>query len=179
MPDEFDTSSSVERLKLLALFKRLDAKKASGLTEAEQKLYTELSSKISGIIDPKSKVDAQKRKDLRVPIHEPIQLHSSKDFQKFYLKNISGGGFYIESKKLYEMGTKIEFELEWVEKKKSLKLKGEVVWINPKTLNDLKPGMGLKFVDLDADQNKFLQDMIHDLLNRAMSSLERMEKKKK
>lgn len=178
MSEGFDDSSSVERLKLVTLFKRLDQKKMNGLNEAEEKLYQELLRKLGKLINPDTPEEGQKRRDLRVPIMSPIKIQSDRDFKKLYLKNISGGGFYIESKTTYAIGTRIRFDLEWKQqdgKTLTLKLAGEVSWVNPKQIGDLQPGMGVRFVDLAPDQQSLLKQMTHELLDRA---IEAKEKKK-
>lgn len=175
MSKEPEDKSSVDHLKLAVLFKKLEAKREKGLSPGEEKLFAELSQKLG------SKVDKEKARSIteappretRVYTHEPLQIKTRRDFEKFYLKNISGGGVYLESNVSHPIGTSIDFELDWVEKKQKLGFRGEVAWINPKNLGELKPGFGVKFVNLTDEQNRMIKEMILHLLNKATATTEK------
>lgn len=176
---EFDEKSSVDRLKLVVLFKKLEAKREKGFTPGEQKLFDELSQKLGSKPELKAKelkIETSTRDD-RIYIHEPLQIHNRRDFQKFFLKNISGGGVYLESNQNYSIGTQIDFEMLWVDKKQNLKFRGEVAWINPKTLGELKPGFGVKFVNPTDQQKQMIKEMINQLLTKATASTGQKKKK--
>jgi Tfp pilus assembly protein PilZ len=66
------------------------------------------------------------------------------------------------------MGKRFSLELEWEEKKLSESFQVEVAWINPKKIGDLQPGMGLKFVDPSPQQRRFVQNMVHALIDKAV-----------
>lgn len=178
MSKEPEDKSSVDHLKLAVLYKKLEAKKDKGLSPGEEKLFAELSQKLGNKLEAvkASSVPDTPIRDSRVYTHEPLQIKSRRDFEKFYLRNISGGGVYLESNTSHPIGTQIDFELDWVDKKKKLQFRGEVAWINPKTLGDLKPGFGVKFVNPTDEQSRMIKEMILHLLNKATATADQKKK---
>ncbi len=175
MGKELEEKSSVDRLKLVVLYKKLEAKRDKGFSAGEQKLFDELTQKLRAKPEAPGKVPASETpaRDTRVYVHEPLQIKSRRDFEKFYLRNISGGGIYLESATLHRIGTQIDFELEWVEQRKKLSFRGEVAWINAKNLGELKPGFGVKFVDPSENHKQLIKEMILHLLNKATATTDK------
>jgi len=174
---EPDEKSSVDHLKLAVLYKKLEAKKEKGFSPGEEKLFAELGLKLGNKPDsPKPTAPESSPREIRVHTHEALQIKSRRDFEKFYLKNISGGGVYLESSSSLPIGTQIDFEIDWVEKKQKLNFRGEVAWINPKTLGELKAGFGVKFVNPTEEQSRMIKEMISHLLSKKTTPSELKKK---
>src|SRR5690606_32660360 len=70
----FGGQSSAEVLRWISLYKKLDAKRSSGnLSPEEAKNYEEICNKLAHLLDPESRKNSQKRKDLRVSTKHEIR----------------------------------------------------------------------------------------------------------
>lgn len=167
----FDGGSSVETLKWLSQFKKLDRKQLSKkLSPSEQALYNRLATKLSSIIDKGKVPPKHQRNKIRVDKEMKISLGQESEFREVYMKNISGGGLYIECQPQPPMGASINIKLQIEETNKSMLFEAEVAWVNPKPLSAMEPGVGAKFKSLTEEQNRFLQDLIHRVLDQKVKS---------
>lgn len=162
------SENSIEILKLLGEFKRLDKKRLTGLSTAESARFDELSNKLESFLDRKSLGKQPKRKELRVPCAHKIQVQNTADLKKFYIHNISGGGIYVTSEDYLPVGSSIEIDIFVEEGQRSQRLKGVVAWVNTKDIQGLPPGMGIKFASLTSEQEAFLKEVIHAELTRTV-----------
>lgn len=161
--------SSIESLKLLQQFKKLDAKLDSGnLTDAERKRYQELSEKLANLISPTAKNKRPKRKSIRVDVNRQIKLQSGKELSRYYMKNISGGGLYVETNSPLKIGTKVQLEVVIDEEEKKLKLSGIVAWVNPNRIGDMPAGMGIQFENLSREDEIYIRKMVRLGLEQAI-----------
>lgn len=162
-------SPSIKALHWIKRYKELDQKRVKKtLSEREEKEMDDLQRKISFVLDPSSKTTAPKRQFLRVDTDLKITLATKKDFKEVYIKNISGGGVYISTSEKFNIGNQVEFTVEIEETHKSMKISGEVAWTNPKGFRNLPPGVGLKLKDLNIDQERFIQQLVHALLDQSI-----------
>jgi len=165
----FGGQSSVESLKLLSQFKKLDLKRSQGLSSAEESLYQELLLKLGKLIDGKVlRPQQQKRKNLRVNTSRHVQFASGAALQKAMMHNISGGGLYLATKDFLAIGSKVELKIEVSTSQKPLELDAVVTWVNPKGIEQLPPGMGLRFENLSREQNQKLKDLLHSSLDQKL-----------
>lgn len=157
---------SVEGLKLLSRFKSLSRKMAqSGLSKDEMSEYHELQSTLQGIVNKKSlSREANQRRNFRVDTQLAVSLKSQSDFKQVYLKNISGGGVYIECDPQPAMGQKLSFEIELEDKQIKMTFEGEVAWLNPKKIENLKPGVGLRFLNMNPQKQEFIDELVEEAL---------------
>lgn len=74
-------------------------------------------------------------------ITDPLELNLS------YMPFIKNGGLFIPTSKIFSLGDLILVDLHFPEKKDSLRIKGNVIWIIPKNaLHNVLPGVGIQFI---------------------------------
>lgn len=159
----------MDALSWLQQYRKLQARMSEGLSDAEQKQLQELEGKIAAFLEPKLKQQPPShRQSIRVSSHFEVSVMDAAHMKKLYIKNISGGGFYIESPQPLEVGTKIDLRLSLPNSKNPLELKVEVAWSNPKGVGELPPGMGVKFLNLQAEDRNRIQALIDASLEKAI-----------
>lgn len=165
MSADFGSNSSVKVLQWLTQYKKLNAKDPGMLSSSEQKILADLTLKLGALMKPSHSTNSQsksenlaQRRSLRIDTHYKVSYSSPGDFQQAYIRNLSGGGVFIETDRILEMGTQVELEVLFPDEPQAFKLKAEVAWTNPRKLSSTPQGMGLKFVELsDRVRNKINQ----------------------
>lgn len=153
-------SDSFEALQWLQLYRKLTAKQAEGLSDLEQKQLAEVERKITKFIEPATSEGPPRRAHLRAPTKIEIIVKSAGDMQRLFIKNISGGGMYVESPIPQPVGTKFELDLALPNFKKVAQVTVEVAWTQTKRVGDLEPGMGVKFVHLPQEIKAKIQELV-------------------
>lgn len=87
-----------------------------------------------------------------------IEYDDGETFLFSYLEDISEMGIFIRSSDPFPVGTRLSMRF----RDHPLELEGEVVWVNPVNLglNNRNPGMGVRFLDLDADKREAVVDVV-------------------
>jgi len=153
-------SSSIDALQLLQIYKKLVAKKSSGLTPQEQKILQEIELKLSQTMEPGTKGPPPRRDDLRVNTRFEVAVKDAGQMKRLYIKNISGGGMYIETPHIHPVGKKLELDLALPQSGHIIQTMVEVAWANPKGVGDLPPGMGVKFLNLSEPDRVLIQNLV-------------------
>jgi uncharacterized protein (TIGR02266 family) len=73
------------------------------------------------------------------------------------IQNISLGGICIASPSIEEVGTLVDLVINFPELGTSLALRGEVVWANRESPQD----MGIRYVDMDDEKRETLRQYIN------------------
>jgi molecular chaperone DnaK len=84
-------------------------------------------------------------------------------FVEHYATNLSEGGIFIQSRKLYDKGTLIRFEVQLKTGETVLRGKGVVNWrreAGPPGGKPQTPGMGVRFLELDDFSRKVIHRML-------------------
>jgi len=105
-----------------------------------------------------------RRADSRAEIDVEVNYRTAQEFLAAYSKNISGGGIFIRTAQPHPLNQKVlvRFTLPGVNHK--FEVHGMVVWANSATGRTSFPsGMGIKFLELNADDSK----LITEFLNKA------------
>ncbi len=107
----------------------------------------------------------ERRKEQRVAVGLVVRLKAQDmgQFIESYATNISSGGIFIQSKKLYPKGTLVRFEIQLKTGKAVLKGKGIVAWTRQVSSQTAKPqaaGMGVKFLNLDTNSAKLVKQIL-------------------
>lgn len=158
-----DSKSVLEKIMLL---KKLEKKRAGGmaLSASEEAQLKELSNELRKTIAASERRSGVGEKtDKGPPSKLKVSFKDAEAFQAAYLKNVSGGGIYIETGATYKNDFAVEIEVEVVEPKaKSFSCKGKVVWVNPNPSEDsvFKPGIGVKFGDMERSDQWTLYELI-------------------
>ena len=159
----------LEALTWLQNYRKLQAKKSEGLTEAESTQLADLESKIAVFLEPKSKTQAPpKRQSLRVDTSFEVNVSNAAEMKRLFIKNISGGGLYIESPDAHQIGQKLELKLKLPNSQSEIELKVEIAWLNPKGVGDLPPGVGVKYLNLSEADRRRIQALIESKLETAI-----------
>lgn len=144
--NDFGGGSSVKALEWLRQYKKLADKKMMGLSPEEAAQLKTLELKLAHMLDPKAKkTEAAKRNDLRVSKRIEINFKTPEEVHKAYIKNISGGGLYLETDNFQPVGSLMTIYLNLPSATEPEPVECMVAWVNPKTMGDLPKGMGLKF----------------------------------
>ena len=106
------------------------------------------------------KAGVEGREHYRAPIELKVDYKKLNSFFADYTKNISKGGTFIKTKKPLPIGTRFLFKLSVPQRPAPFELIGEVVW----AANDgAEPGMGIKFLDLSAERQQQLGELLREL----------------
>ncbi len=84
-------------------------------------------------------------------------------FVELYATNISTGGIFIQSRKLYPKGTLLKFEIQLKGGQPVMRGRGVVVWKREPALPGAKsqvPGMGVKFLQLDPSSAQLVKRIV-------------------
>ena len=160
--------SPLEALQWLQLYKKLVAKRDSGLSPQEQKILADLETKLSGALEPGTKGPPPRREGLRVTTRFEVAVKDSGEMKRLFIKNISGGGMYIETTHLHPVGKKLELDLALPGSGHIIQTMVEVAWANPKFVGDLPPGMGVKFLNLSEPDRLLIQKLVNQKVEEAL-----------
>jgi len=104
---------------------------------------------------PKKKVapaeGAERRRYKRYDVKLHADVTTEDAFLFAYVSNISEVGIFLATDKPLAVGTLMKLRFRPLESE-SFEVEGEVVWVNPvrqKPEENINPGMGIKFVNLD------------------------------
>ncbi len=69
------------------------------------------------------------------------------------LENMGEGGIRIVLKERLDIATQLDIEISPLDEKKSIRCKGEVIWVNKKSIDesDLSFDTGIKFVNISEE----------------------------
>ncbi len=164
--------SGTHALALLTQYKKLNARSRESLSPSELKELQELETVLSKMMKTEaSRGNEEKRTSIRVPVAKgsyEVEFENVGELGRSYLKNISGGGLYIETSRFLEIGTKTTLKIKLPGEKESLTISVEVAWVNPKVLGDMQPGLGFKFLDLDEKNRTKLKRLFDQALDAAV-----------
>ena len=100
----------------------------------------------------KAKSDSEQRPTNRLPVKLQVDCESEGLFLFENATNISEHGVFINTNKPMKPGTFVELLFTIPESKEKLKVRGEVMWMNPvraEAEKNYNPGMGVRFEKLN------------------------------
>lgn len=138
----------------------------SDLSDEQYQRYSELKANVERRILRQSTEAANRRTSSRVEVTEPLNVSfpDSPAFRKSYIRNISGGGVFIETDAAIPMGTKLRLNMAF--KARRLECEVQCVWVNKQPTDQFGRGVGLKFLDLTPDQAQFIHEMVFREIER-------------
>ncbi len=92
-----------------------------------------------------------------------VKAEDVPQFVESYATNISSGGIFVQSRKLYPKGTLLKFEVQLKGGQTVLRGRGVVVWKREPSLPGAKPqvpGMGVKFLQLEPRSAKLIKKIL-------------------
>ena len=105
----------------------------------------------------------ERRSFVRVDVANwEVDCNDGDNFLYSYITNISEMGIFIASEAPPKLGTRLSLKFTPAGEA-PFALEGEVAWINPMRPDgeNLNPGFGVRFVDLDTDARERLVGLVH------------------
>ena len=106
----------------------------------------------------------ERRKDLRVPLRVMhVKLEGKTKVFFGYADNLSENGMFIQSINPKEAGSRFKISFQLPGSTSTIECMAEVIWkrdFSPSSSH--KPGMGLKFIDMDSDYKDALRRFLED-----------------
>jgi type IV pilus assembly protein PilZ len=98
--------------------------------------------------------NTSRRAQERVEVTWDVDCRSDETFLYAYITNVSAMGLFVRTEKPLAVGTRLELSFT-PEGVRPFRLLGEVAWLNSDAASP-NPGMGVRFVDLHADERERL-----------------------
>jgi len=96
-----------------------------------------------------------------IPFWKYVKIRHNGQEYIGYVKNISKGGFFVETDQIYELHTELEFEFHLPESNERILGKAKVCWARKNWGNaEEPPGMGIEFTQFDGDSKTSLNNYI-------------------
>jgi type IV pilus assembly protein PilZ len=99
----------------------------------------------------------ERRAEPRAPVELEVHYLSALEFLTAYTVNISGGGIFIKTREPLPLNQVVHLRFTLPGIARVFNLHGLVVWTNPHPSRSSFPsGMGIKFMNLDAEGKKLI-----------------------
>src|SRR6478672_5362058 len=108
---------------------------------------------------------AERRRATRVLVDLEVDYASEDNFLFAYITDISETGIFVRTTSPEQPGTRLNLRFSPDNASRPIEVEGEVIWVNPYrpgAPDNLHPGMGIRFVELDDD----LRDRLLELVRR-------------
>lgn len=106
-----------------------------------------------------------RRQAPRVLVDLEVDYASEENFLFAYITDISETGIFVRTTAPEQPGTRLNLRFRPDDSGPQIEVEGEVIWVNPYrpgAPDNLHPGMGIRFVELDEE----LRDRLLDLVRR-------------
>ena len=105
------------------------------------------------------------RKDRRHRVRIDVDCTTHGMFVSNRVSNISRGGVFIESDKPLPIDAEVQMTLALPESRREVHAVGRVIWYYDmrRVTAQLVPGMGIKFMDMSAEDRALLEDYVDRL----------------
>jgi type IV pilus assembly protein PilZ len=100
----------------------------------------------------------------RIPVRWSVDFQSGDTFLYSYITNISAMGIFIYSESPLQVGSQLSLTFA-PPNSEAFELIGEVAWVNPYRTDgeNLNPGMGVRFVELQPEMRERLVDLVRTI----------------
>ena len=100
-----------------------------------------------------------RRSEERVKVKIRISFKKAGDLSRAYIGDLDSGGLFIKTTKSLPVDTLLDLEFNLPNTKKVIRSPGKVVWTRSQEMSteQMPPGMGTQFVDMDPEDQKLLQ----------------------
>ena len=150
---------------------RLDRKhRSGGLTPAEFERWARLKRALGEKFTPGLDDDrSDQRASLRVPTQLRVDFASLAEFRGQVMTNLSRCGLFVSTTHRLEIGTRVTLHIRIEANDEDVEVPAEVVSHNvgPGFQSD-PPGMGLRFLEMDDNVRRKLEDLYEGVLLRAV-----------
>jgi type IV pilus assembly protein PilZ len=117
--------------------------------------------------------DIDRRQHTRAPIELKVEYSRMNAFFADYTKNISKGGTFIRTEQPLEVDTEFMFQLSIPVMDKLISLRGRVVRVvtpEEALMEDVDPGMGIRFLYENDDERKSVEKLAEDLMRESLGA---------
>jgi uncharacterized protein (TIGR02266 family) len=107
--------------------------------------------------------DADRRRAPRVLVDLEVDYASEENYLFAYITDISATGIFVRTTTPEEPGTQLNLRFQMPDAQEKIEIEGEVIWVNPYrpgAPDNLHPGMGIRFVELDDETREQLLELI-------------------
>ena len=137
---------------------------------AEYKRWSDLKKLLSRHFQPgiqESRHD--QRGSVRVPLRLRMGFESYGEIRESLMTNLSRGGLFIATPNPLSLGSSLHLRIRIEESQEEIEIEGEVASLNTGPgLLDEELGMGVKFVRLNEQQAKAVDDLYERSMRRAL-----------
>lgn len=154
---------------LLEAFEKLSSRRRRGSLNSEERTrWHQLRGEVEGMLfHQKADEAADRREHLRVPVCLRARFWSSDELKDRYVQVLGEGGLFVASDNPLPVGSRVDLEIDLVERCLSFRIQGEVVSVDQR--QDLaRRGMGIRFVDLTYDQKAVLYALVDDTVRQRL-----------
>ena len=106
---------------------------------------------------------AERRAAPRVLVDLEVDYASEENYLFAYITDISETGIFVRTTSPEQPGTRLNLRFRPDDAGPQIEVEGEVIWVNPfrpGAPDNLHPGMGIRFVDLDDDVRDRLLELV-------------------
>lgn len=107
--------------------------------------------------------DADRRRAPRVFVDLEVDYASEDNYLFAYITDISATGIFVRTTTPEQPGTLLNLRFKDQDQRGQIECEGQVIWVNPYrpgAPDNLHPGMGIRFVDLDDEMRDRLLELI-------------------
>ncbi len=107
--------------------------------------------------------DADRRQAPRVFVDLEVDYASEDNYLFAYITDISATGIFVRTTTPEQPGTLLNLRFADHQGQEKIECEGEVIWVNPYrpgAPDNLHPGMGIRFVDIDDELRTRLLELI-------------------
>ncbi len=101
----------------------------------------------------------ERRRWERVLVDLEVDYSHEDTYVFAYIRDISATGLFVRTHVPEPAGTRLNVRFTPTDSERPLELEGEVIWVNayrPGNPESLHPGMGIRFIDIQADDRERL-----------------------
>lgn len=121
-----------------------------------------MGEKTEGKVDRSRAAGTERREWQRVLVDLEVDYGNEDNYLFAYIRDISATGIFVRTNNPEQPGTHLNLRFT-PPGAAPLELEGEVIWVNayrPGDTNNLHPGMGIRFLELTADQRRELATLV-------------------
>jgi uncharacterized protein (TIGR02266 family) len=99
------------------------------------------------------------REYARLDLEVAVDMASDHNFFTGFSCNLSGGGLFVATHRVMPVGTLLEVSFQLPDSDEPIVAQVEVRWVRDQNeLSDCPPGMGLRFLSIDAEASARIQE---------------------
>ena len=113
--------------------------------------------------DNESENERDRRRWQRVLVDLQVDYGDQDNYLFAYIRDISATGIFVRTNTPEEPSTRLNLRFTPSDGGEELQVEGEVIWVNryrPGQADNLHPGMGIRFVELEPEQKRRIEEFV-------------------